>query len=360
MNLGGLGVVAVVFLLARWLTGRLCSPSAWLYTLDRPNERSLHVTPTPRTGGLAVLGSLLVGLSLSLFLQGSGAYIVGPQGEKEATKILWLVGLALFLGAFSFLDDRKGLSRLVRFGTHAVVAGILVWGAGLMIETITLPLAGTWALGWMAAPFTMLSLMWMTNLYNFMDGMDGFAGGMAVVGFGFLSYIAWAAGDQILSMLSLLIAGSAGGFLFYNMPPARIFMGDVGSIPLGFLAGALALVGIHGGRFDIWVPMLIFSPFIVDATVTLFRRLLRGEKVLHAHREHYYQRLALAGWGHRKTVWAEYAVMCACGLSATLYMKTTNEWRLVLLLGWGITYCLLAYGVRGIEQQYRRQLRGQC
>jgi UDP-N-acetylmuramyl pentapeptide phosphotransferase/UDP-N-acetylglucosamine-1-phosphate transferase len=359
MNLGGFGIVAVVFFLARWLTGRLCSPSSWLYVLDCPNERSLHVIPTPRTGGIAVLGSLIVGLLLSLFLQGSEANNGGPQGEKEATKILWLAGLALFLGMFSFWDDRKGLSRLVRFGTHAVVAGILVWRAGLMIDTITVPLAGTWVLGWMAVPFTMLSVIWMTNLYNFMDGMDGFAGGMAVVGFGFLSYIAWAAGDQILSMLSLLIAGSAGGFLFYNMPPARIFMGDVGSIPLGFLAGALALVGIHGGRFDIWVPMLIFSPFIVDATVTLFRRLLRGEKVLHAHREHYYQRLALAGWGHRKTVWAEYAVMCACGLSATLYMKTTNEWRLVLLLGWGITYCLLAYGVRTVEQQYRRQLRGQ-
>jgi len=265
----------------------------------------------------------------------------------------------LFLSAFSFWDDRKGLSPLVRFGTHAVVAGGLVWGTGLMIDTIPIPLAGTLSLGWIAAPFTMLSLMWMTNLYNFMDGMDGFAGGMAVVGYGFLGYIAWTVDDQPLAMFSLLIAGSSGGFLLYNKPPARIFMGDVGSIPLGFLAGGLAVMGIRNGRFDIWVPMLIFSPFIVDATVTLFRRLLREKKVWQAHREHYYQRLALAGWGHRKAVLAEYAVMGVCGISAILYMKANEEWRLILLMGWSVMYCLLAYGVRSIEQHHKGQLRGQ-
>jgi len=136
-------------------------------------------------------------------------------------------------------------------------------------------------------------------------------------------------------------------------------MGDVGSIPLGFLAGGLAVMGIRNGRFDIWVPMLIFSPFIVDATVTLFRRLLRGEKVWQAHREHYYQRLALAGWGHRKAVLAEYAVMGVCGISAILYMKANEEWRLILLMGWSVMYCLLAYGVRSIEQHHKGQLRGQ-
>lgn len=360
MSLDTLGLVAVVFCLARWLTGRLCVPSSWLYTLDCPNDRSLHVVPTPRTGGLAVMGSVCVGLGLGLILEGVTAYIGGASAEAGLHREHGLVGLALVLSACSFWDDRKGLSPAVRFGTHAVVIGGGVWGAGLMIETIPLPMVGTVSLGWMALPVTVLSLMWMANLYNFMDGMDGFAGGMTVMGFGLLGYLAWAVGGQPLSMLSWLIAGAAGGFLVYNRPPAKIFLGDVGSIPLGFLAGAVAVLGIQEGRFDIWVPMLIFSPFLVDATVTLCTRLFRGEKIWQAHREHYYQRLALAGWGHRKTVLAEYAVMGACGISALLYMQADDGGRLILLLGWGVTYGLLAYWVHRIEGRYDRRLGGQA
>ena len=209
----------------------------------------------------------------------------------------------------------------------------------------------------MAVPLTILFLMWMINLYNFMDGMDGFAGGMTVLGFGFLSYLAWKGGHQFFAILSLFIMGAAGGFLFHNMPPARIFMGDVGSVSLGFLAGAFAVMEVHDGLFDIWVPVLIFSPFIVDATVTLFRRLLRGEKIWLAHREHYYQRLVLAGWGHRKTVLAEYCVMMACGISALFYSEGRESLRLILLLGWVAIYLSLAYSVRVIEERYAEQHR---
>ena len=110
-------------------------------------------------------------------------------------------------------------------------------------------------------------------------------------------------------------------------------------------------MGVQDGLFDLWVPLLIFSPFIVDATVTLVRRLLRGEKIWHAHREHYYQRLVLAGWGHRKTVLAEYAIMLACGVSAVAYGQAGESWRLAILLGWVAVYIFLALGVRGVEGQ---------
>jgi UDP-N-acetylmuramyl pentapeptide phosphotransferase/UDP-N-acetylglucosamine-1-phosphate transferase len=193
--------------------------------------------------------------------------------------------------------------------------------------------------------------MWMTNLYNFMDGMDGFAGGMTILGFGCLAYVAWTHGNHGLAGLSLLIAGAAAGFLRYNFPPARIFMGDVGSVPLGFLAGASAVIGIHGGLFDFWVPMLVFSPFVIDATVTLLKRLLRGEKVWQAHLDHYYQRLVLAGWGHRKVVLAEYGLMLASGVCAILYLNVEEGWRLILLVGWGIMYLLLASGISAIVRR---------
>src|SRR5207253_5665948 len=139
------------------------------------------------------------------------------------------------------------------------------------------------------------------------------------------------------------------GFLVFNRPPARIFMGDVGSTFLGFLAGTLAVMGAHRGLFGLFVPALIFSPFIVDATVTLLRRLLRGEKVWQAHREHYYQRMVLSGWSHRKTVIAEYVLMLACGGSALMYSHAGGRARLGILAGWAILYIVLAKGVSRIE-----------
>jgi UDP-N-acetylmuramyl pentapeptide phosphotransferase/UDP-N-acetylglucosamine-1-phosphate transferase len=130
-------------------------------------------------------------------------------------------------------------------------------------------------------------------------------------------------------------------------------MGDVGSVSLGFVAAALAVMGVHDGLFDLWVPLLIFSPFVADATVTLVRRLLRGEKVWRAHREHYYQRLVLAGWGHRRTVLAEYLLMAVCGMAAVMYGHVGELWRLAILLGWVGAYLVLAWGVHYVERQGR-------
>ena len=296
MTLGALGLLALVFLSAFSLTRLLCSQASKFTLLDHPNPRSLHTEPIPRTGGQAIFGSMTLGLVLSLMLDWSGA---GSPGTR-----LWILGVTLVVGAVSFWDDRTSVSPVLRLGVHALAAAGVVWGAGLLVNTVTVPFLGTLSLGWTAVPVTIIFFMWMTNLYNFMDGMDGFAGGMTVLGYGFLGYMAWHSGHQFIMLLSFVIAASAGGFLLYNLPPARIFMGDVGSVPMGFLAAALTVMGVHDGVFDIWVPLLIFSPFIVDATVTLFRRLLRGERVWHAHREHYYQRLVLAGhwkhpgWGH--------------------------------------------------------------
>ena len=340
---GLLGLVGLVFLSSFGLTRLLCSPASRLYLLDHPNERSLHVSPLPRTGGLAILGSVLLGIVASL--------AVGTGSALQTDATLWILGMALLIGAVSFWDDRAGLSPALRLGVHALAAAGVVWGAGLTVNTIAVPFIGSLPLGWLTTPVTILFLMWMANLYNFMDGMDGFAGGMTVLGYGFLGFLAWRGGHHHLMALALLIGTAASGFLFYNLPPARIFMGDVGSIPLGFIAAALAVMGTRDGLFDIWVPLLIFSPFAMDATVTLFRRLLRGEKVWRAHREHYYQRLVLAGWGHRRTMLAEYALMLACGATAVAYGRAGEPVRLTILLGWMGVYLLLARGVRRVEGQ---------
>ena len=147
-----------------------------------------------------------------------------------------------------------------------------------------------------------LAVAWITNLYNFMDGSDGLAGGMSVAGFGAYSIAAWLAGDAATGALCAAISGASVAFLLHNFYPARIFMGDVGSIPLGFLAAALGIVGWRNDAWPLWFPLLVFGPFIGDATVTFFKRVARRERVWRAHREHYYQRMVRMGFGHRGTV----------------------------------------------------------
>jgi len=245
---------------------------------------------------------------------------------------LWL-GAAILVG-ISFLDDLVGLSIIGRLIMHFVAAGGLV--AGL--------LGGQIGLGW--AVVAIVATVWMTNLYNFMDGMDGFAGGMAVFGFGFLALASWFAENTSLTLVSLSIASSAGAFLFFNFPPARIFLGDAGSTAFGFLAGGLGLIGWRDGTWSLWIPALVFSPFIVDATVTLLKRALQGEPFWLAHRTHYYQRLVLSGWGHRKTVLAEYGLMVMCGVLALAYQVAANSMRLIILGLWAL---LMVSGVLGIH-----------
>ncbi len=358
MSVGILGLAVLVFLLSYAGTRQLASPGSKLALLDHPNERSLHATPMPRMGGLAILGGLMIGLLLAQAAVWMGQPLWNGFEPGRAGTWLWIVGLTLLLGAVSFWDDWSDLLPAARFSLQGLAVAGAVWGAGLTVKVIPVPFFGSIALGALAAPLTLLGLMWMTNLYNFMDGMDGFAGGMTVFGFGVLSYLSWAGGSQDLAFLALLIAAAAGGFLFFNLPPARIFMGDVGSVPLGFLAGALSVAGIRDGIFDLWVPLLIFSPFVVDATVTLFCRLRRGVKVWHAHREHYYQRLVLAGWGHRKTMVAEYGLMLASGGMALLYVHGTEPVRFGLLSLWLVGYIILARGVHAVELGAKNQEAG--
>jgi len=348
---GGVVIIAVgVLAVAAWLAGRLCSVSCWPRPVDHPNDRSLHARPTPRTGGLAIWGGLAFGLVGGVLLERAGMHNWSIDWAAQAGTNAWIASMAVLVGVVSFFDDCKGLSVGIRLAVHAIAACGVVLGAGLVASLVTIPIIGVIQLGVLAAPMTVLFIVWMANLYNFMDGMDGFSGGMTWLGFGFLSGLAWISGHEVIFLLSLLISTAASGFLFYNLPPAKIFMGDVGSVPIGFLAASLAVLGVHDGIFDLWVPILIFSPFIVDATVTVMRRMLQGQQFWCAHRQHYYQRLVLAGWGHRKTVLAEYVLMVVTGLTAVIYSFGTDQVRLAILLAWVIAYVVLAWVVRMMEQ----------
>lgn len=192
---------------------------------------------------------------------------------------------------------------------------------------------------------TAIAIAWMTNLYNFMDGSDGLAGGIAIFGFSFYGIAALLAGNVEFALLNFSIAAAAAGFLVFNFHPARIFMGDVGSVPLGFLAGTLGIMGWKQGNWAWWFPILVFSPFIVDASVTLARRLLRRERVWQAHREHYYQRLVQLGWGHRKTALAEYALMAVCGLCALAALFAPAAVQVILIVSFAVVYLAIALAI---------------
>lgn len=259
--------------------------------LDHPNERSLHSRPVPRSGGLGVLLAAGIG-----FVAGAAP--------------LTLSAAVLLVALVSWLDDQKHQPIAVRFAVHFLAAGIVAFSS-----------LSAWGYGMVA--LAVIATVWMTNLYNFMDGMNGLAGGMAMFGFGALAIAAYAAGADGTAITCGCISAGAIGFLLFNFHPARIFLGDVGSIPLGFLAAALGLEGVRRQIWPVWFPLLVFSPFVVDATITLLRRGFRGDKVWQAHREHYYQRLVRMGWSHRRTALAEYGLMAAMAALA-LALRTAS------------------------------------
>jgi UDP-N-acetylmuramyl pentapeptide phosphotransferase/UDP-N-acetylglucosamine-1-phosphate transferase len=270
--------------------------------MDRPNARSLHASPVPRAGGIAILTAWSAVLP---WLGPDACYLVPAA--------------ALFL--VSFADDVRGVPVAWR-----LLAQLLA-SAGFVL--LCLPETGVGA-----RLATILALVWMTNLFNFMDGSDGLAAGMAAFGFGSYALAALLAGMPEFGLLNGALAAACLGFLLLNFHPARIFLGDAGSVPLGFLAGALGMWGVASGCWPVSFPPLVFLPFVADATVTLVRRFLRGVPVWQAHREHYYQRLVQLGWGHRGTALVYYALMAGAAVSALAVLQTHADLLWVLLLVW--------------------------
>ncbi|MCI0145644.1 glycosyltransferase family 4 protein [Paraburkholderia sediminicola] len=296
---------------------------AWRLATDVPNDRSLHTLPTPRVGGWGIVPVVVVAIA-----------ITAPK--------LWLAAVgACFLAAVSQVDDRRGLPARVRFAAHLAAVAVLVWA-----HPAHVPL-------WLLVGMSFL-LLWLVNLYNFMDGADGLAGGMAVFGFAGYAIAAMISvhASRELMLASAAVVGAAAAFLLFNFPPAKVFMGDAGSIPLGFLAGALGYLGWSDQVWPIWFPALVFSPFIGDASVTLLRRLLRGEKIWQAHREHYYQRMVRYGLGHAKTAKIWYLVMATGTILAlvTLGWPPVAQWCSVG--AWVIVLVLIGIGIDSRWRQF--------
>lgn len=248
--------------------------------LDHPNARSSHVTPTPRGGGLAWLIGLLPAWAVVAWMSG------GPPG-------FWMIiAAAAGLAAVSLVDDFRSLPALPRLGAQAVAVAI-----GLA----SLPESSLLFQGWLPTVgdrfVAAILWLWFINLFNFMDGIDGLTGVEAGgIGLGVATLAVIGAADEAALGFGLTLAGTAIGFLVWNWRPARVFLGDVGSVPLGFLIGWLLLRLALDGHWA--AALLLPAHHLADATITLLRRLARGARVWAAHREHFYQRAVQAGWSH--------------------------------------------------------------
>ncbi len=308
------------------ITRGLVTGSIPLSILDQPNERSLHTKAVPRTGGVAILSALLFGVLAGGFL-----------GYLLPAAFSVLVAL-IIIAVCSFADDAKGLSVSIRLVIHLVAVGLLV-RAGYVLDDIGVSGNEILLPSILAVIVTVLFVIWSINFYNFMDGMDGFAVGMTVIGFGTLAIVGLLQNEVTFATVNACLVASVSGFWAYNFPPAKIFMGDLGSSLLGFCFAVVSIWGVSEQIFSIWIPCIVFSPFIVDATYTLGKRALRGERFWEAHKTHFYQRLVEVGYGHKKVVIAEYCLMLLCSLTAIVsvsYEHVKNVQLIGILLTGGL------------------------
>jgi UDP-N-acetylmuramyl pentapeptide phosphotransferase/UDP-N-acetylglucosamine-1-phosphate transferase len=288
----------------------------YLYQLrvfDIPNERSSHTRRTIRGGGLVIVAVIMGGLIFDFFYRYTLQLSIAP----------FIVG-GLLIAAISLIDDLGSLSVRVRLSTHILAALIIIAGDGYW-RTVSIPGIAELDLSWVGMPLTIVWIVGLANAYNFMDGIDGIAGGQAVVaGLGWALW-GWLEGQPEISLLGTLVAGSSLGFLGHNWAPARIFMGDVGSVFLGYTFAALPLIAgntnlTHNSQLPL-IAILFLWPFIFDSGFTLLRRWLKGEDIFTSHRSHLYQRLVIAGYSHQAVTWIYGAFALLTGLLAIAWFR---------------------------------------
>jgi UDP-N-acetylmuramyl pentapeptide phosphotransferase/UDP-N-acetylglucosamine-1-phosphate transferase len=287
--------------------------------LDIPNERSSHTNSVPRGGGVPIVLLTLAGIWI---------LNVANQTFQKWGLVGYTIG-AILIAGISWLDDLYSMSNLLRFSVHSVAALLAIYSLGYLPVGKIVP-GSLWLTAPLGVVITFIWIVGLTNAYNFMDGIDGIAGGQALI-----AGIAWAivggmTGQPIVMTLGLLLAASTLGFLVHNWPPARIFMGDVGSAFLGFTLAVLPLIfneySPPAGR-GLRIPFagaIFVWPFVFDSTITFLGRLFRGEKVFQAHRSHLYQQLVISGITH-KTVSLLYSTLAILG--AGLALGWIAGWR---------------------------------
>jgi UDP-N-acetylmuramyl pentapeptide phosphotransferase/UDP-N-acetylglucosamine-1-phosphate transferase len=349
--------VLIVILMAGatwWLVKRLRDVALQRDMVDRPNERSSHTVPVPRVGGIPLfaLSWLVMVVAYILLLSGG---TIGPGWGG------FLIG-ALLVGAVSLLEDVRELPRMLRFGVHSIAALLVIWPV-MASGNVALPVIGEILPTPLLAVLLLVWIVGLTNAYNFMDGIDGIAGVQGVVAALGWTFVGIGLGSPILIYSGLLILAGCAGFLLHNWPPAKIFMGDVGSTFLGYSFASFAVLASLGDRsipmdISILIGFLLVWPFVLDASFTFMRRAAKRENVFAAHRSHLYQRLATHYRGdrtcnHRRTS-VLYGALAITGLIwAHFYFHIPNLPQWLGLLVVTLLFVLLIVHTSRVERAQR-------
>jgi len=299
--------------------------------LDHPNDRSSHSAPMPRGGGLAIV----------LIVLGTGLWSMREASLNQSLIFIVCGAVIAFLG---WRDDLHSLSPRVRFAVQSLVAIISILGLGYF-KSVTIPLFGVLQLGPVGIVITFLWVIGLTNAYNFMDGIDGIAGGVALsagLGWMWLSSASGHWGNSFVFWIALSISASSLGFLGHNWSPAKIFMGDVASTFLGYSFAVLPLLSADKGGDALMLGTLLMWTFIMDAGVTFIRRSIKGEKVFSAHRSHLYQRLVIGGYKHAAVSSLFILLTLLAGMLSYLWARGSSIAPAFIFLGLPLIWILLS------------------
>lgn len=305
---------------------------------DIPNARSSHDSPKPRFGGIAIVGAFVATFAvLCIFNPAVRSFIPLAIG-------------AIILFAAGIADDWKGVGVATRLAVQCAAAAVAI-ATGTVLDHVTLPGAHTIHFGWFAYPLTLFVFLASINFYNFVDGIDGLAAGGAFIAGAFFSAIALMVHQPALAAVAAIASASALGFLQYNFPPSRLFMGDGGSTFFGYCFAGLAIAGARlEPGIPVFIPLLLLSSLYMDAALTIVRRLSRGEKVFQPHRTHYYQRLLQLGFNHKQVTLVEYLILVLLGVSGVLYMRAGGLFAPFAIAAWLTLFTLAILKIGALER----------
>ncbi|MEG1997195.1 MAG: MraY family glycosyltransferase [Clostridiales bacterium] len=311
--------VALTFLTALAVTPLAIRLALKYGIVDQPNQRKVHVRPVPRMGGVAIYAAFVVGvLTLGVYSHQVAALLV-------AGSMVMLVG---------FVDDVKNISPKLKLLGQLLASLLLAYG-GFRVQFVTNPFdGGIISLGVLSVPVTVLWLTGISNAVNLIDGLDGLSAGVSAIAALCMAAVCLAQGNALAAALAVILAAAALGFLRYNFNPAKTFMGDCGSLFLGFILGAIAILGLSKGAtvVSLFIPLIIMGIPIFDTFFAIIRRMFLHKPIFEADKGHLHHSLLSLGLSHRQTVLAIYTISLVMGLGAVLMAVLTSSQAVVILV----------------------------
>ena len=305
--------------------------------VDEPDARKVHTEPIPRIGGVGIfLACILSLITVELMVHLGGENLHEIRGLLISGTLMFLVGI---------IDDYKNLPAKVKLGGQILAAAVLVIGYGVRVDFVTNPFGDYIYLEWLAVPVTIFWLVGLTNTVNLIDGLDGLAAGVSGLAASTIFLVALEQNFFLITILTASIAGAAFGFLFYNTNPARIFMGDSGSLFLGFMLAGISIIGAmkSAATIALIVPILALGLPILDTTFAIMRRYIGGQPIFKPDKGHLHHRLLKMGFTQRQAVFLMYVISAILGLSAIALTEVSSSIAVMILIAVVIS---IFYGAR--------------